>query len=190
MVYAVIIALLLVAVIVAPIVRRHFKAKNDYAELQQIVMQQKDKYSFLVDRNLHVKETNFYDLNRSYADEQPRMLGNIIHCQTGCDSGLCGTGIACSTCPVRMVLTNSFKQKRDFSHVAATMHLYDANHEVKDVSVVVDGELVYISTEPHFIVNVSLSSPTASVEPSTISAASSNELNAQVESSTDGEQTQ
>ena len=154
MIYAVIIALLVVAIIVLPLVRRHFKTKSDYAEVQQIVMQQKDKYSFLVDRDLNVKETNFYDLNHCFSENQPRKLGNVLQCQTGCDSGFCGTGIACQTCPVRVVLRNSFKQKRDFSHVVATMHLYDANHEVKDVSVLVDGELVYIASEPHFIVNV------------------------------------
>ena len=169
MVYAVVILLLAVAVVVVAIVRHHFLARRDYAELQQKVIQQKDKYCFLVDRNLHVRETNFYALSRRLAEDKPHGLGNVIRCQTGCDSGLCGTGIACRTCPVRLVLANSFKQRRDFSHVSATMHLYDDNNEVKDVSVVVDGELVYVAAEPHFIVNVS---PNSSTVPSASAAES------------------
>ena len=54
---------------------------------------------------------------------------------------------------VRVVVI-PFWQKRDFSHVTATMHLYDANHEVQSVDVKVDGKLVYLGKEPHFVISV------------------------------------
>ena len=111
-------------------------------------------YAFLIDKKFNVKETNFYELNEHVKDDQPYVLGNVLHCQSGCDSGLCGTGIACDTCPIRLIIRNSFRQKRDFSHVAATMHLYDANHEVQSVDVKVDGKLVYLGKEPHFVISV------------------------------------
>lgn len=147
------IAIILVLVLV-PLARNWQKRRKDYASLQRKIHETNDKYSFLVDKELHVKETNFYELNENIEDDQPYVLGNVLHCQTGCDSGLCGTGIACSTCPVRMVLKNGFKMRRDFSDISATMHLYDANHQAKEVDVKVDGHLTYVGNEPHFLVNV------------------------------------
>ena len=113
-----------------------------------------DRYSFLVDKDLRVKETNYYDIHKDLLDDKPRVLGNVIHCQTACDSGLCGTGIACSTCPIRLVLKNGFKHRRDFNDISATMHLYNAKHEVKDVDVKVDGRFTTIGRTPHFLVTV------------------------------------
>ena len=150
--YILLLLVLVLIVVLVPMARKYLKTRRDRAELQRTVHECADKYSFLVDRQFRVKETNFYELNIEQKDDQPSVLGNVLHCQTGCDSGLCGTGIACATCPVRMVLSNAFKMKRDFSSVMATMRLYDASHQVHEVGVKVDGTLVYLGTEPHFIV--------------------------------------
>ena len=151
------ITLLLIAflLVLVPLFRNWQKRKRDYKALRTEVHKTFDKYSFLVDKSLRVKETNFYELNKDFQDDQPYVLGNVLHCQTGCDSGLCGTGIACSTCPVRMVVKNGFKHHRDFSDIRATMHLYDANKEPKDVDVKVDGRFTYIGSTPHFLIKVS-----------------------------------
>ena len=133
-------------------VRQWLKRKADYALLRERVHQSTDHYSFLIDRKKRVKETNFYELNENIQDDQPYVLGNVLHCQNGCDSGLCGTGIDCETCPIRMVIKNAFKLKRDFDHVEASMRLYDEHHETKEMDVHLDGELVYVGKEPHLIV--------------------------------------
>jgi hypothetical protein len=109
---------------------------------------------FLIDKKFRVKETNFYELNENIHDDQPYVLGNVLHCQEGCESGLCGTGIACSTCPIRMVIRNAFKLKRDFDQITATMHLYDENHQVRELDVKVSGRLAYVGNEPHLLVRV------------------------------------
>ncbi len=155
MVYAILAITLVALIVIIPFVRNYLKKKRDYAVLKEQVHQTNDKYCFLVDRDFHVKETNFYQLNDRIPDDQPYVLGNVLHCQIGCDSGLCGTGIACPTCPVRMVLNNAFKLHRDFNNITAVMHLYNENYVAKDVNVKVDGEFVYVGHEPHFIVNVS-----------------------------------
>ena len=145
---------LLILLVVIPFLRNNLKKKRDYAKLSQIVHQATDQYCFLVDKEFHVKETNFYQLNENIPDDQPYVLGNVLHCQTGCDSGLCGTGIACASCPVRTVLKNSFKRCSDFKSITATMNLYDENHEPQAIDVKVDGQFVYIGYDPHFLVNV------------------------------------
>ena len=151
----IIVLIAILIVIVVSVIKNRLKQNRDYKALRIEVHKTFDKYSFLVDKDLNVKETNFYELNENIKDDQPYVLGNVLHCQTGCDSGLCGTGIACSTCPVRMVLRNGFRDHRDFSDIHATMHLYDAYHQPKTFDVKVDGRFTYIGHHPHFLVKVS-----------------------------------
>ena len=145
---------MVILLVTIPILRGWRKRRLDYAAQKEAVHSEKNTYAFLIDEEFRVKETNLYDLNPEMNDDQPNVLGNVLHCETGCDSGLCGTGIACSTCPVRTILTNSFKLKRDFESVTATMRLYDNNHKVHEVDVKVDGHLVYLGYQPHFLVKV------------------------------------
>ena len=101
-----------------------------------------------------MKETNFYELNEEIRDDQPYVLGNVLHCQNAIDEGLCGTGINCDSCPIRVVIKNAFKLKRDFDHVEAIMYLYDKSHKAVQADVRVDGELAYVGKEPYFLVKV------------------------------------
>ena len=155
MTYLFIVLVLILLIALVSLVRNWQKQRRDLKALRTEVHKTFDKYSFLVDKKLRVKETNYYELNANIKDDQPYVLGNVLHCQTGCDSGLCGTGIACSTCPVRIVLRNGFRDHRDFSDICATMHLYDANHKAKEVDVKVDGRFTYVGHTPHFLVRVS-----------------------------------
>ena len=154
MTYYILILLLILLIVMVPLVKSWRKQKREYEALRVEVHKIFDRYSFLVDKDLRVKETNYYDIHKDLLDDKPRVLGNVIHCQTACDSGLCGTGIACSTCPIRLVLKNGFKHRRDFNDISATMHLYNAKHEVKDVDVKVDGRFTTLGRTPHFLVTV------------------------------------
>ena len=154
MTYYILFLLLILLIVMVPLVKSGRKQKREYEALRVEVHKIFDRYSFLVDKDLRVKETNYYDIHKDLLDDKPRVLGNVIHCQTACDSGLCGTGIACSTCPIRLVLKNGFKHRRDFNDISATMHLYNAKHEVKDVDVKVDGRFTTIGRNPHFLVTV------------------------------------
>ena len=154
MTYYILFLLLILLIVMVPLVKSWRKQKREYEALRIEVHKIFDRYSFLVDKDLRVKETNYYDIHKDLLDDKPRVLGNVIHCQTACDSGLCGTGIACSTCPIRLVLKNGFKHRRDFNDISATMHLYNAKHEVKDVDVKVDGRFTTIGRTPHFLVTV------------------------------------
>lgn len=150
-----IVVVVAVMLVVVPPVRNLLKRRRDTQRVKETVRNEQGKFAFLIDQDFTVKETNFYRLNPELNDGQPSVLGNVLHCQTGCDSGLCGTGIACPTCPVRMILTNSFKLHRDFEKVTATMRLYDKDHQVKEQEVSVDGKFIYLGYVPHFIVEVS-----------------------------------
>ena len=136
------------------VVRVWLKRRNEYAVLCERVHQQTEHYVFLIDRKFRVKETNYYELNKDLKDDQPYVLGNVLHCQTAIDEGLCGTGIDCNTCPIRMVIKNAFKLKRDFSQIEAMMHVRDKYQKTEQMDVIVDGELVYVGKEPYFLIKV------------------------------------
>ena len=136
------------------IARNTYRLKTDFARFRKEISQ-KSGLVFLINKDFEVKDTNYYQMNANMAgDGQPPVLGNVLHCKSGCDSGLCGTGFACQTCPVRLVIKNSFKNRRDFDSIEATMELYDASHEVQKVDVTVAGELVYAYNKPYMMVSV------------------------------------
>ena len=148
------IAFVAVAVAFVLVAQHWYKRYRDLALLRERVHLYSDRYVFLIDQKFRVKETNFYNLHEDIADDQPYILGNIIHCQTAVDEGFCGTGENCDSCPIRMVIKNAFKQKRNFDHLEAVMHLYDAHHKKKEVDVMVGGELVSVGKQPYFFVKV------------------------------------
>ena len=143
-----------VVVTIVLVARQWLKRRNDYALLCERVHLRNDRYTFLIDRKFRVKDTNFYELNEDIQDDQPYVLGNVLHCQTAIDEGLCGTGIDCDTCPIRVVIKNAFKLKRDFSRIEAVMRVRGKYHKIEQMDVIVDGELVYVGKEPYFLVKV------------------------------------
>ena len=146
---AVVVTLLLVVA-----ARNIFERWQSYRRCKHRVRNEKERLAFLIDKDFVVKETNYYDKNPHIKDDQPHVLGNVLHCKAGCDSGLCGTGMSCQTCPVRFVLKNSFLQRRDIRSVEATMTLYDQDHKARDIDVSIDGDLVSVNNELYMIVKV------------------------------------
>jgi len=145
---------LVLLLIFEPMIRNRVKERRDYAKVREKVYKDHTSYNFLVDEEFKVKETNFYEIEPTMKDNQPHVLGNVLHCQSGCDSGLCGTGVSCGECPVRLVLNNAFKLHRNVENVSASMHLYDSDKKVNVVDVKLDGEFKYIGYKPHILVHI------------------------------------
>lgn len=152
--YLLTIICLAAAILLAIIARNLYKRIREYRKYSRQVHQEKSRMAFLINKDFMVKETNIYDKSRRKKDGQPRILGNVLHCKTACDSGTCGTGLSCSTCPVRYVIKNSFLQRRDFTNIEATMTLYDDNHEEQNVDVKMDGKLVLVNLKPYMVVTM------------------------------------
>jgi hypothetical protein len=130
------------------------KRWRQYARYVNEVRQESGRLAFLINRDFEVKATNYFDLNRRMKDDQPHILGNVLHCKTGCDSGLCGTGKACNNCPVRIVIKNAMTMRRHFSQVEATMTLYDEHHEEQETDILADGRYVEVGKKPYIIVTL------------------------------------
>ncbi len=111
-------------------------------------------YAFLVNENVGVEETNYYALNPEAKRDQPMVLGNVLRCKNGCDSGLCGTSPFCSMCTIRQHISKAFQAGKDFNNVESHMQLYTPDHNVVDTDVVVGGKYVMINDKPHLVVDV------------------------------------
>jgi hypothetical protein len=160
--YLLLALLIVLAVAVAVVACDFYRLKKAFAHFKDRAERKSKNYVFLINRDFEVKATNYYDRNPERQDNQPRVLGNVLHCKSGCDSGLCGSGLSCHTCPIRFVINNAFKNRRDFSDVEATMELYDEKNEVKKTDVKVSGELVYANTRPYLMVSVASDAPKSS----------------------------
>lgn len=153
--YVVIIILSIIVLLVLLVwLRSVWRRYRTQRKLSEQIHDTRQGYTFLIDSEFEVKDTNYYDLNPDVEKKPPYLLGNVLHCQTGTDCGRCGTGFACKSCPVRFVIKNAFQQKHNFSGVAATMQLYDAVYKAQTVDVELNGELVFVDTQPHMMIKV------------------------------------
>ena len=147
--------LLLAVVAFAFMYIRYRKSRRDYLRIS-MMMENLNSYAFLIDDQFEVKETNYYALNPAQQrdDNSPRLLGNVLHCTTACESGTCGTGLECKHCPVRFVISKSFERKNDFSDLEVSMELSDSNQNVADVDVNVGGRYISVEGQPYMVINV------------------------------------
>lgn len=151
-IYSLVLALIVAGVAIV-LYRRNRRISTDNSRLRSLV-DNLSSYAFLVNRKFEVKETNFYAQNSKLKEAEPKVLGNVLRCTTACDSGLCGTGIACKSCPVRFVINKSFERKDDFEGLEACMEFYAVDKHRFDMDVNIDGHYVSIGDEPYMVVNV------------------------------------
>lgn len=111
-------------------------------------------YVFLINRDLEVEKTNYYSLNNIPQRSKTRILGNVLQCKTACESGQCGTGEECLSCPVRFIINKSFQRRRGFQSLEVGMQMYDEKKGVTDVDISIDGRFVKSEGEPYMVLNV------------------------------------
>ena len=142
------------AMIVAVLVVMYWKARRAYRRMT-MMLENLSSYAFLIDEGFNVKETNYYARNPAHVhDEGPRLLGNVLHCHTACETGTCGKGLACKHCPVRFVITKSFERQKDFSDLEVSMELAGQERSIVDVDVSIAGRYITVDGHPYMVLNV------------------------------------
>lgn len=131
-----------------------YRRKGEELSRMRMMMQNQSSYTFLIDENFEVKETNYHKLNPGQSKDEPKLLGNVLHCTSGCDAGKCGSGLLCKDCPVRFVITKSFEHQDNFNDLEVSMELYDDNHHPKDVDINMGGRYVNVSGQPYMVLNL------------------------------------
>jgi len=149
----ILITITVLAIVIA--IALYFRARKASCSRERLraVVNHQENYTFLVNSDFEVEETNFYARNSS-APGEPNVLGNVLHCKNAHENGRCGEHEACKHCPVRFVITKSFERGDHFRNLEACMELYDKNKQVVDVDVQVEGYYVNVEDTPHMVINV------------------------------------
>jgi hypothetical protein len=150
--YLLLIAILLF-IILACIYFKLRIVSRDVKQLRVVVDHQKD-YTFLVNDDFVVKETNYYASHPHKTENEPTVLGNVLHCKNAIEAGQCGEADDCRKCPLRFVIGKAFEHEKSFSGLEACMEVYDQQQKPVDMDVQVDGRYVKIDRKKHMVVNV------------------------------------
>lgn len=114
-----------------------------------------DGYSFLLNRDMEVIQTNCYKQQWQRLGEKS-LLGNVLHCRNAHDAGQCGKHEACKKCPVRFVISKAFEREYGFRNLEACMELMGNGNNITDTDVQLDGQFVKLNNKAHMVVNVKL----------------------------------
>lgn len=128
-------------------------ATRDVGYLRAIVNNQRD-YTFLLDKDLCVKQTNYYAHGNKKVNGEPNILGNVLHCKNAHESGRCGEAEDCHTCPLRFVIGKSLERHESFSGIEACLEIQDEDDKIVDIDVLVDGHYVELNKKSHMVINV------------------------------------
>ncbi len=152
MIYLLLAVLVLSVIMILLLLWKMQGISKSNTQLRAVVNNQ-NNYAFLVDRSFEVKTSNMESVTLVSEDE-PNVLGNVLHCKNAHKVGRCGESEACRSCPLRFVITKSFERGCDFSGVDACMEVYDKNEKLVDMDVEVEGRFVNLNAEDHMVINV------------------------------------
>ncbi|UKK50197.1 hypothetical protein L6472_09170 [Prevotella sp. E13-17] len=154
-VYILIIALLMLVGIVAWMEMRAYRLRSEVDKMNTLV-NNINSYAFLINDKFEVEETNYYALNPGFKKAQPNLLGNVLRCKVGCDSGSCGSDMSCKNCPVRFVISKAFDRREDIHDLEVGMEIYDGHKPkcVEDVDLCVGGRYINKDGKPRMVLNV------------------------------------
>ena len=150
--FAILFVLLMVSV---GIFWKYSHAMRDNRQLRAVVNHQRD-YTFLVNPDFEVEETNYFVQTGEQAGQDPQILGNVLRCKNSYETGRCGEGASCHHCPVRFVIRKSFERRGGFDGVEACLEVYDDDKQLQDIDVNMEGKYVNIDNQPHMVVNVQI----------------------------------
>lgn len=134
---------------------KYSRAMRDNRQLRAVVNHQRD-YTFLVNPDFEVEETNYFVQTGEQAGQDPQILGNVLHCKNSYETGRCGEGAACRHCPVRFVIRKSFERRGGFDEVEACLEVYGDDKQLQEIDVNMEGRYVNIDDQPHMVVNVQI----------------------------------
>lgn len=148
---------LVVLIVALTVIACHYyklskKSKYETAKVNGI-LQNIDSYVFLINDQVIVKETNYYEKNPDAKPSGVQLLGNVMRCTNGCDAGHCGAHDNCKHCLLRYNIVKAFTNRTGFTDVDSNMSLYSADGKSIDyVSVKVSGRYVEVKGKPMMVI--------------------------------------
>jgi hypothetical protein len=111
-------------------------------------------YIFLIDTDVRVLYTNYFDLNTDAEPIEPMVLGNVLKCNNAVESGCCGTHNMCKFCMIRASIVKSFTSGTPIVDTEAHLRLYNKMDVAVDTDVSVAGKVIMVKGKKYMTICV------------------------------------
>ncbi len=129
----------------------------DSDALLSAVLKNVNAYVLLINSNVEVLYTNYYDLKGTKAQETdvPLKVGDLLHCFNAERAvGGCGEHALCARCSVRKSIENSFEHCEDFSSLEDDLELVMEDGSVECCHVNVSAKFLEKSEDPRLVLTI------------------------------------
>lgn len=124
-------------------------------ELFRAIMRNLHAYVLLINRDLTVFYTNYYDITGMKKPALAGRVGDILRCNNALSAHEgCGTHELCAGCPVRKAIENAFLMKKNFVDLDITLNLRREDGEVAECEAYVSGEYMEIDGRDAMVITV------------------------------------
>ena len=112
-------------------------------------------YVLVIDSDFKVLKTNYYDLTHLSPDGKEKRVGDLLQCRNALSAkGGCGTHAFCQECPVRGVIENAFRQKKEFTDLQSSLNIAIDEHEFVKCDVMISGVFMTLDSEERMVLTV------------------------------------
>lgn len=111
-------------------------------------------YIFLIDADVRVLYTNYFDLNTDAEPVEPMVLGNVLRCNNALESGCCGTHDMCKRCMIRASIVKSFTTGKPIVDTEAHLRLYNKMKVAVDADVSIAGKVIKVEGKKYMTICV------------------------------------
>ena len=121
--------------------------------LFNFILQHIKSYILFIDKDFIVMKTNYYAITNTRDSGQAKRVGELLNCVNSLNKG-CGNGELCKACPIRQAITETFKTKKDFSNLEATVSLCLSDQETLKCNVTVSGSYMNLHNRPEMLITI------------------------------------
>ena len=121
--------------------------------LLDFILQHIKSYILFIDKDFIVMKTNYYAITNTRDSGQAKRVGELLNCVNSLSKG-CGNGELCKACPIRQAITETFKTKKDFSNLEATVSLRLSDKETLKCNVTVSGSYMHLHNRPEMLITI------------------------------------
>ncbi len=134
--------------------RQKIRKKHHLAE-SELILGNVNAYFILIDSDLKVLRTNYYSLNHIPASDEPKRVGDLLHCRNALESPGCGTHELCKICGIRAAIGQGLAKGESFKDQEASMEVFRHDRrQMAPCDVSVSGTYLETSGEKRMVLTV------------------------------------
>ena len=119
------------------------------------ILKNVNAFILLIDNDFKVLRTNYYHLTGTRKGLEEKRVGDLLQCHNAKSAeGGCGTHAYCGTCPIRQTIRQSFKDKKNFTNLEATLNIAITDDEAIECNAVISGVYMLLDGVENMVLTV------------------------------------